>query len=802
MSKFLSGRQSELKVGISSYTENKTVLEITGRIGIGTTNATSKLHVIGDVRVSGIVTATTFVGALTGTATSTTNIPNLTGDITSANTVTTLATVNSNVGTFGSGTSIPTITVNAKGLITGVTTTAVNPANDGTLTLAVSGTGLSGSASFTANQSSASTFTVTSNATNANTVSTIVARDGSGNFSAGTITASLTGTASNVTTNANLTGHVTSVGNAAVLGSFTSSQLATALTDETGSGANVFATSPTLVTPVLGTPSSGTLTSCTGLPITGITSSTTIGLGVGSIELGHATDTTLARGGAGVVTIEGVNVVTTSSTDTLTNKTLTSPTLTTPALGTPSSGTLTSCTGLPVSTGISGLAANVATFLATPSSANLISAVTDETGTGALVFATSPTLVTPVLGAATATSIVVGSGVTINASGIVASGIITASQLSTGASGTGINITTNTISGPATLTIDPAAVGDNTGAVRIKGDLYVDGTQFIVNSTTIELADFVVGIASTATTDALADGAGIRIGPDNNLTYDHTNTALKSSENFNLASGKTYKINGTDVLSSNTLGSGIVASSLTSVGTLTNLNVGNVNSTGIITATTFVGALTGTATSTTNIPNLTGDITSVNKATTLATVNSNVGSFGGTGTGTTITVNAKGLITGITTFAASAGGLTLTDDTSTNASRFLTFTSATSGSISAANVSSTKLTYNPSTGALTATDFNSTSDINLKENIKIIEDPLDKIIKLNGVTFNWKENQKPSIGVIAQELQEVLPELVTQGDIKSVNYNGLIGVLIEAVKEQQKQIEELKDLVKNLTTPQ
>ena len=67
-----------------------------------------------------------------------------------------------------------------------------------------------------------------------------------------TFVGALTGTASNVTTNANLTGHVTSVGNAAVLGSFTSAQLATALTDETGSGANVFATSPTLVTPALG----------------------------------------------------------------------------------------------------------------------------------------------------------------------------------------------------------------------------------------------------------------------------------------------------------------------------------------------------------------------------------------------------------------------------------------------------------------------------------------------------------------------------------------------------------------------
>ena len=70
-------------------------------------------------------------------------------------------------------------------------------------------------------------------------------------------------TAGNVTTNANLTGMVTSVGNAASLGSFTSANLATALTDETGSGAAVFANSPTLVTPVLGTPASGALTNCT-----------------------------------------------------------------------------------------------------------------------------------------------------------------------------------------------------------------------------------------------------------------------------------------------------------------------------------------------------------------------------------------------------------------------------------------------------------------------------------------------------------------------------------------------------------
>ncbi len=103
-----------------------------------------------------------------------------------------------------------------------------------------------------------------------------------------------------------------------------------------------------------------------------------------------------------------INTATTvdlNTAQTLTNKTLTSPSLTTPALGTPSSGTLTNATGLPISTGVSGLGTGVATFLGTPSSANLLAAVTDETGTGSLVFATSPTLTTPALGVATATSI-------------------------------------------------------------------------------------------------------------------------------------------------------------------------------------------------------------------------------------------------------------------------------------------------------------------------------------------------------------------------------------------------------------
>ena len=86
-----------------------------------------------------------------------------------------------------------------------------------------------------------------------------------------------------------------------------------------------------------------------------------------------------------------------------------SPSLTTPDIGTPTAGTLTSCTGLPISTGVAGLASGMATFLGTSTSANLAATVTDETGSGSLCFATSPTLVTPNLGAATATSLSVNS---------------------------------------------------------------------------------------------------------------------------------------------------------------------------------------------------------------------------------------------------------------------------------------------------------------------------------------------------------------------------------------------------------
>ena len=104
-----------------------------------------------------------------------------------------------------------------------------------------------------------------------------------------------------------------------------------------------------------------------------------------------------------------------------------------------------------------------------------------------------------------------------------------------------------------------------------------------------------------------------------------------------------------------------------------------------------------------------------------------------------------------------------------------------------------------STGIITATDFNSASDIKLKENIQKIDNPIDKIVKIDGVRFDWKSDNKPSMGVIAQNIEKVLPELVSGEDSKTVNYNGIIGLLIECVKTQQEQIDELNRRLDDLT---
>lgn len=97
-------------------------------------------------------------------------------------------------------------------------------------------------------------------------------------------------------------------------------------------------------------------------------------------------------------------------------------------------------------------------------------------------------------------------------------------------------------------------------------------------------------------------------------------------------------------------------------------------------------------------------------------------------------------------------------------------------------------------GVVTAANFVCYSDKNLKINIEELTNSLDKVTQLNGVKFDWKETGDSGIGLIAQDVEPIVPEIVSEvHNIKTVNYISLIPILIEAIKELKQEIEELKN---------
>ena len=271
----------------------------------------------------------------------------------------------------------------------------------------------------------------------------------------------------------NATWDAVSLSTADITGTLAVANGGTGVTSSTGTGAVVLSNSPTLVTPALGTPASGTATNLTGLPIS---------TGVSGLGTGVATF---------LATPSSANLISAVTDETGTGALVfaNSPTLVTPALGTPSSGTLTNATGLPISTGVSGLGTGVATFLATPSSANLISAVTDETGTGSLVFATSPTLVTPALGTPSA---LVGTNITGTASGLTAGNVTTNANLT----GAVTSVGNATSLGSFTSSQLATALTDETGS----------GSAVFATSPTL-----VTPILGTPTSATLTNATGLPI---------------------------------------------------------------------------------------------------------------------------------------------------------------------------------------------------------------------------------------------------------------------------------------------------
>jgi len=146
-------------------------------------------------------------------------------------------------------------------------------------------------------------------------------------------------------------------------------------------------------------------------------------------------------------------------------------------------------------------------------------------------------------------------------------------------------------------------------------------------------------------------------------------------------------------------------------------------------------------------------------------------------------------------FTGSVGaGLDLANNDSAT-THFLVFVEGSGVQSGRISNSGNILSFVPSTGELSSVDFNSTSDISLKENIVKVDNALEKVLSMNGVTFNFKNSDgKKRLGVLAQEVEEILPEVVSMNSegFKTVSYGSIVGLLIEAIKDLKNEIEDLK----------
>jgi len=416
----------------------------------------------------------------------------------------------------------------------------------------------------------------------------------------------------------------------------------------------------------------------------------------------------------------------------------------------------------------------------------------------------------------------------ISATHLNLSGVVTASSFSGNGSGlTGVASTDNIQTATSANFLSNVNIAGITTcqALTVSGNLTVDGTTTTINSTTLTVDDKTIVIASGAADSSAADGAGISVdGASATILYSHSGTKFVSNKPFEatsftgdvtgnvtgntsgssgsctgnaatattLASARTIagvSFDGSANISLNnnaiTNGAGYITSSGTAALAQGLTGTPNIN-VGVITAASFSGdgsGLTGVAStdniSTNTVANFLSGITVAGVAT--ATNHILIQSDDGTpGRLDFYCESSNAHYTRLQSQAHSnySGNVTVTLPK-------VTGTAIVGGS----NSNDTNIT---TSGDITANDFNATSDVTLKQDVSVIDNALEMISQLEGVSWKWKKSLKPSLGVTAQNVEEVAPELVSNGDHKSVNYNGLIGILIEAVKELKSEVDELK----------
>ena len=366
----------------------------------------------------------------------------------------------------------------------------------------------------------------------------------------------------------------------------------------------------------------------------------------------------------------------------------------------------------------------------------------------------------------------------ISATHLNLSGVVTASSFSGNGSGlTGVASTDNIQTATSANFLSNVNIAGITTcqALTVSGNLTVDGTTTTINSTTLTVDDKTIVIASGAADSSAADGAGISIdGASATILYSHSGTKFVSNKPFE-ATSFTGNVTGTST--------GLSGSPSVTVNTVTSSHI---NSSGIITASSFSGdgsGLTGIG-GTDNI-----------QTATVANFLDGITVAGITTATNQIVLESDDGTPGRLDFYCESSNAHYTrvqSQAHSNYSGNVTVTlPAVSGTVIVGGAVTNTSNIN-TTGDITANDFNSTSDVTLKQDVSVIDNALEMISQLEGVSWKWKESLKPSLGVTAQNVEEVAPELVSNGDHKSVNYNGLIGILIEAVKELKSEVDELK----------